>query len=414
MRSYSILIICWDLPPNKGIGGRRWAKMAKSFLKLGAKVAVLNRANKVNKFEPVWISKEVFSSLEMYSIKENVFVKWLNDYSSPFRSFRIRFAKLALSFISKGTIYDKAIGIEDRFLKTVSNIIEKNKLELICVTGAPFNLLYYCAKLKKKFPNIKIVADYRDPWMNAQNYGMKNLSYNRKVHELEKQDLVFENVDLVTAPNLFLLNEIKATYAGGGTIKAQFTELSHAFDPDDVVLTKEKKGTNGVNIVYAGALYIGCEPYLQLLNDSVIYFLQHSKNADLKINIYTDDVNKGKIFASSNDHIIVSPSIHTKVFDEINSSDLIIILLSEHNKNYVTSKFYEFLPYKKPFLYLGPKGYVYQKIKDEKLGFCLDKKEDLLTILSSEFGSFSKDLDLSKYTFDHVASDLLTKVMNAN
>ncbi len=411
MTSYNILIICWDFPLNKAIGGRRWAKMAKSFLKQGCKVSVLNKKTEICNEDPAWIGKDIYSKLEVHSLEENTFVKWLNDYSSSLRSVKIRIAKGMLSIISKGTIFDKSIGIEKQFLQKASDIIKKNKIDLVCVTGAPFNLLYYASKLKMQFPHVKIVADYRDPWINAQNYGMRSLSYNRKSYELKKQDNVFDKVDHVTAPNAFLLNEIKTTHTGKGNIKALFTELPHAFDPDDVVKPFEQKTKSRIEIIYAGALYIGCEPYLELLNDSVRY-AKNNTHPKFSIRIYTDDVIKGKVFEQNSDTVQVLPSIHSKVFDKVNESDFIIILLSEHNKNYVTSKFYEFLPYRKPFLYLGPKGHVHDKILNEKLGYCLSKKEDLASILKVNSQKEITQSDLSFYTFDQTAERFLMTVMD--
>lgn len=411
MASYNILIICWDFPLNKAIGGRRWAKMAKSFLKQGSKVSVLNKNAESYNEDPAWIGKDVYSKLEVHSLEENTFVKWLNDYSSSLSSVKIRIAKGMLSIISKGTIFDKSIGIEKQFQQKASDIIKTNKIDLVCVTGAPFNLLYYTSKLKDQFAHVKIVADYRDPWINAQNYGMRTLSYCRKSYELKKQDNVFENVDHVTAPNAILLNEIKRTYTGRGSIKAQFTELPHAFDPDDVAKPIEQKTKSRIDIIYAGALYIGCEPYLELLNESVSY-AKNSTDSKCNISIYTDDVNKGEVFDSNSDAVQVLPSIHSKVFDKVNESDFIIILLSEHNKNYLTSKFYEFLPYRKPFLYLGPKGHVHDKIMNEKLGYCLSKKEDLASILKENSQQESIRRDLSSYTFDQTAERFLAAVMD--
>ena len=33
MPDKKILLICWDFPPNNGIGGRRWAKLIKYLAK---------------------------------------------------------------------------------------------------------------------------------------------------------------------------------------------------------------------------------------------------------------------------------------------------------------------------------------------------------------------------------------------
>ncbi len=411
-KNSNILIVCWDFPPNHGIGGRRWSKFAKSMIKENHGVFVINKSINQNIGTLQWLDPEIFSKITVYSCREHNLVKWLHDYTSPIKAIKIRLAKWLLGLFYRGTVYDKTIGIEKRFLRILEQVIVKHKIDTVCVTGAPFNLMYYTAKVKERFPLLKILCDYRDPWIKAQNYGMQNLSEKRRQEECNKQNFVFKEVDYVTAPNSFLLEEVMETHTGKQKINARFFELPHAFDPDDVIKTQVKKQTAGVRFVYGGSLYLGVEPYLVFLNESITHLKEKTQNKDLlpKLVFYTADKKHKSIFIENADVVKFYPPVGEKIFQEVAASDFVMILLSSHNKNYVTSKFYEFLPYEKPYVYLGPKGHVSDKIQREGLGLCLFEKEDLLTVVEKGVRQYQRKLDLGQYTFDQRTKHLLKEI----
>lgn len=407
----NVLIVCWDFPPSKAIGGRRWSKIAKSLLKRQVNVSVISSVEAKKNEGKAWIEQEYLSKLKLYYLKKHLLVDWLNDYTSLWKSIKIRVAKFFLSRVYEGTIFDKAIGIEKEFLNLAEEVIKLNSIDVVFVTGAPFNLAYYAAKLKKKYPSVTVIADYRDPWINAQNYGMRNLSEKKRQEELNKQNYVFETIDAVTAPNQFLLKEIEHTYTGSGKIKAQFIELPHAFDPDDVLNDTPTKRENIIRVVYAGAIYIGSEDYLKLLNSSINYLKSKLPGQTIEFLFYSNDAGKESLFKENKDCVVFLKSINEKIFHEIISADAIMMLLADHNKNYVTSKFFEFIPYRKPYLYVGPEGYVSQKICKEKLGYALTKIEDLYEIfVQQQKHKETPSINIEKYTFDVVTAELMRNV----
>jgi hypothetical protein len=409
----NFLVVCWDFPPNNSIGGRRWAKISKSFLKLGHSVSVIATTPVEYSQKIAWISPEELSKIKLYYCAGNLLERWLNDYNSPLRFFRIRIAKLLLKALYRGTIFDKAIGVQEKFISIAKDVIKKDKINTVFVTGTPFNLLYYTAMLKKDFKNLRIVADYRDPWLEAQNYGMQTLSPARKNFEIKKQNYVFEHVDYVCAPNPVLLQEIKNTYTGSEKRLAEFIELPHAFDPDDVIPETSGDGSRGrIKIIYAGTVYLGIEYYLRFLNEAIAYVKLKDPGLAMELSFYTYQKEQETIFSDNLDVVKFSDSIGDGVFKIARSSDFILILLSEHNKNYVTSKFFEFLPYQKPYLYVGPPGVVSDKIVNEGLGYHLNQKEDLYNVLSLADRLKPSGASIEKYSFDAVTKNLL-KVVNS-
>jgi hypothetical protein len=398
MPNKKTLLLCWDFPPNDGIGGRRWAKMAKWLLNSGHEIHVIKSKSRVGNQNSAWLSDVESNQIHIYEINTYWLVKWLNSSGNTFSDkLKNKFATIYLTVFSKGTIYDKAIGKESDVLKLASKIIELNKIENVIVTGAPFNLIYFAAKIKLVFPKLFVLADYRDPWLNAVNYGMQNLTAKNKLVEQNKQNLVFESIDVITAPNSFLLNEIKATYTGSNLIKANFVELPHAYDEDDFLIYDKLKeqNTQTLKIVYAGSVYLGSKSYLEEFINQINRY--NSKNDHVvELEIYTDDHKSLQQF--QNAAISINPSIGKMIFNVISESDFVLILLAEHNKDFKTTKFYEFLPFQKPYLYIGSLGQVAKNISEDEMGFVIkDVKKDTVSFIESHFASKLFFNGLSKF-----------------
>ena len=317
MPNKKTLLLCWDFPPNDGIGGRRWAKMAKWLLKSGHEIHVIKSKSKVGSQNSAWLSDVESDDIHIYEVNTYLSVKWLYSIGNKFSDkLKHKFAAIYLTFFSNGTIYDKAIGKERDVVKLASKIIELNKIENLIVTGAPFNLIYYAAKIKLEFPKLFVLADYRDPWLNAVNYGMQNLSAKNKLAEQNKQNLVFETIDVITAPNSFLLDEIKATYTGSNLTKASFVELPHAYDEDDFLNSDKLKNDSShvIKIVYAGSIYLGAKSYLEEFINQINKY--NSKNEHLvELEIYMDDYKS--LYQFQNAAISVKPSVGKDIFKVI-------------------------------------------------------------------------------------------------
>jgi hypothetical protein len=95
-----------------------------------------------------------------------------------------------------------------------------------------------------------------------------------------------------------------------------------------------------------------------------------------------NEIEKANIFKSNADVVIFRKPIGNKIFKEIANAHYVIILLSEHNKNYLTSKFFEYLPYRKPYFYIGPEGHVSNTILTEELGVIAESINNLSELLS--------------------------------
>lgn len=413
------LIACFDFPPNKGIGGRRWAKFAKGLVRSGNTVHVI-KADPIDSNEPSgWAADAQIEGLVVHSIPRTYPAIISEGPTSFGEKLLYRWHIERIKHREPGTIYDIAIGWEKNFSKKTLEIIEQENITKFIATGAPFNLLYYAARIKAQFPHIQLLCDFRDPWLNAVNYGMANLNDKRKQAERAKFDFVMKHADVVTAPNRYMLEDMRAMLAPDA--KAHLAELPHLFDFDDLapyLKTEETRlpDSDQISILYAGSVYLGLEEHLKQLGTHLdtLKLENLAIIRNLNFRFFTTETHVVRFFEGVPEVIEVHPPIGKQVFNEIKQADALMILLAEHNKDFLTTKFFEYLPFKKPLIFIGAYGEAAKFIETNQLGVVVNSLETLsetLLALRSKTLKFNSNVDINTYSLEarvKLLLDLLT------
>jgi glycosyltransferase involved in cell wall biosynthesis len=366
-KSNHIVLINFDFPPNYGIGGRRWGKFAKELAALKIHVHVIKAEKKDNR-NSHWTKDVESEFIHIYELKRKA---ELDRWSVGIGLLDKITYKTALAFnkwLDKGTPFDLAIGCQPQVNQYLDSITKKFPVEWIIATGAPFNLTYFAAEYVKQSPNLKLWVDLRDPWLDAQNYGMLGLSQKRKSVEESKALSVITNSTVVSCPTIDALQIFKKIT--NQNIDHKLFELRHFYDPSDFVKRSLEIPKNKIKIVYGGDIYIDSEKHIaKLVSD--LKNLQESHPhiyQMLDIWFFSDTIFKIKNLFENLSVIHLEKSIGNRIFEEISSCDWCMILLSEFNKNFFTTKYFEYQPYNKPYLYLGPDGMVLNEISKDNIG----------------------------------------------
>jgi hypothetical protein len=119
---------------------------------------------------------------------------------------------------------------------------------------------------------------------------------------------------------------------------------------------------------------------MQRLEQALIRFRKEMPHVKLELHLYTES--RVSLFGDPSiaSCVKVHKPIGTGLFEVLPGFDLSVILLSWHNKDFKTTKFFEYLPYKVPYLYVGPEGHVSESIEKEGLGYVLRKETDLADV----------------------------------
>lgn len=432
-----VLILTYYWPPGGGAGVQRWLKFSKYLREFGWEPVIYTAENGEMPVIDSSLEKDIPKNVEVLKTKI-----W-----EPY-SFYKRFIgkkqeeKINASFLSenkKPKFTEKiSIWIRGNFfipdarkfwinpsVNYLSDYLKKNQIDAIISSGPPHTMHLIALGVKKRFPQIKWIADFRDPWTNIDFYKELMLSsYADKKHKkMEKE--VLANADSVISIGNGMNEEFKQIL---GSHPEKFSVITNGYDEDDIFkgeLKKDEKFT----IAHIGTLVKSRNPetlwkVLKSLTETNAKF-----KADLEIKL----VGKVDFFVTERiKHHGLSEFVkridylpHNEVIKEQQKSKALLLLVNNtpNAKSILTGKIFEYLAAKVPVIAIGPTNGDLAKILNEtECGLISDfenestLKENILKIFSNE--QFSSDMTkISKYSrkaLTKTLSDLLNKLCNKN
>jgi glycosyltransferase involved in cell wall biosynthesis len=359
-----LLIVNFDFPPNSGIGGRRWAKLAKGLAREGHQVWVIKADPLPAKTKSQWINDVQDPSIHVISLPRAYPTSLQSPVLSVIDKVKYHWAKWRLERQEKGSIYDLSIGWSKVMLAEVEKICRAEKIQWILATGAPWNMLYDLAVWRRTQEQSKLMVDFRDPWVSARNYGMAGLTPARKAYEVSKQQRVLEWSDLVISPYPHLTNELQNSAPQS---HAKFHVLSHFYDASDFVDLKSVSYTP-LTFAYAGEMYVECEPQLHWLNEMLHKMRECDNDIYQRIQFHFYTPTNRKSFFEDHPQVHFFEPLGKEIFQTLATANSLMLLLTQSKRNDLTTKFFEYLPLQRPLIAWGESGEVSKFVTQHKLG----------------------------------------------
>ncbi|MFM7770221.1 MAG: hypothetical protein ACKO8Q_06645 [Bacteroidota bacterium] len=352
-----IIVVNYDFPPNKGIGGRRWAKLAKAFADREYIVHVI-KADSVSDTETsIWSDEVRHNNIQIYSLPRKYPNILLSNPLTLIDKIKYRTSIRYISKKHKGTPYDISLGWEDLLWEKLNEITKNNSVEWIFATGAPWDLLRVCAAFKMKYNHLKLWIDLRDPWLNARNYGMPNLSLEKRKEEEAKAHFTIQGATVISAPAIEIFNPfIERKWLEQNDQK--IFHLKHFYSEKRMDIRNSPRNTQSIQLVYGGEIYLDTEKYfLEIVNDLEKLRLEHPKKyQELSIQIHSSSSKKIEKIVSKHPNIQVFDTIGKSIERKISHAQWCIILLAEHNQDFFTTKYFEYQQLGVPYLFIGPES----------------------------------------------------------
>jgi hypothetical protein len=230
-----ILLISYLFPPAGGIGVQRALSLARYLPDCGFEVHVLSAANAAAPVRdpalcqripnsvrqhhaftpeiPFWIRHTIWNYLSRGSRQAKGASgpsKHVNSNSQPasasVKSFATRAIRRMLSPEPEVLWAPFAI-------HRAKQVVRKYGIDVVMVTAPPFSSFLVGNALRKSFPRLKYVADFRDEWISfyLKDFEFQSSDYTRqKAITIERQTI--EAADLVVAVAQTSLKEIKSRY----------------------------------------------------------------------------------------------------------------------------------------------------------------------------------------------------------
>lgn len=348
-----ILIVSQTFPPAEGIGGRRWAKFAKYLNREGCEIEVI--AAKLPAAEnKAWLADVDGIKQYHYSHKYPQILSKVPSSLYQKLSYRIALTRARLK--ADGTPYDRAIFDEDAFLEVLESRLNAFKPQTLIVTSPPVNLVLYAAKIRNQYPDIKFIADFRDPWLDGNHYGYANLQPKALEAEVAKEDFIVQQFDKIVSPWPLVINGFAGRHPNSAL---KFELLPHGWDRDDIM--GRGKPIIEIDLIYGGNLYKGFEPLLAFLARYA-----HEKN--VKVEIYAGSKIPQRILDSSGNFKVRNAIAVSDFFARIRQSKQLLFLIPERLKDGFPTKLLEFAATGKPIIAVGYAGALSELIVQKGIG----------------------------------------------
>tara|TARA_B100000902_G_scaffold38873_1_gene46244 strand:+ start:1882 stop:3159 length:1278 start_codon:yes stop_codon:yes gene_type:complete len=423
----NILIVSYYWPPSGGSGVQRWLKFSKYLPKYNWRPIIFTPENPHFKVEDKYLLKDVSSEIEViknpiwepYSIKDIFFGNSSKSESAGVISNKDSIKNRIFNWI-RGNIFipDPKIFWINSSVKKISNIIEEKDIRHIVTTGPPHSMHLIGLKLKKKFPELNWIADFRDPWSELDILDNFHLSYlaRRKNIRLERE--VLKNADVVLTVSESWMADLKRLGAN------RVEMITNGYDIDDI------KAVNNKNDKFIVGHY-GLINHLR--NPTQLWaelnkLCEESMDFSNKLEIHLSGNVDKEVLNDIKSNLLLRDKIkmlgylnHNQVIQAYNNTSLLLVLLFNSTSgigNY-PAKLFECLAVNRPIFTFGPAGSDTQKLFEKYhldhyfvYDNILNLKQVVLDIFEKK--NVMKKNDITVFSREKLTSDLADLLKSLN
>lgn len=261
-------------------------------------------------------------------------------------------------------------------------IVEKYNIDTVLVTAPPFSTFLVGTALKRHFPSLRLISDFRDEWLR---FFLSTFDFHSSGHIRQRAAAIERNVveasDAVVSVTPSIVDELRERYSHQPA--AKFVCIPNGYDPA-MFRNFHDRTHDGDKVVvtYVGTVYKATSPrcYFEALD---------SLPASLRDRIETRFI--GRI--AEDEQALLQSRPGVKVLGYVPQSEALrhmeetdYLLLVMRDPTGVTGKIYEYLATGKPVLAFSPPGgEVDQTLHETGGGWCVDPEdgESVLACLRS-------------------------------
>lgn len=404
-----VLIITYYWPPAGGPGVQRWLKFSKYLPEFGWEPTVYIPENPSYPLVDETLLNEVPNNIKIIKRKIWEPYQWaekLNKKNKKFKAGQFDVGKnqswkSKLSIWVRGNFFipDARVFWVKPSVDFLKKYLEKHHYDVIISTGPPHSVHLIGLGLKNKFPQLKWVADFRDPWTEISYYQhLKLTKKSDKKHKL-LESLVFKNADITLATSYSDADNFQKKGANAFCI-------TNGFDTE--VQTTSVHQFDKFTLAYIGVLE-------QLRNPEILWKSLEEllvENPELKHNFELKFVGKldDKILSSFNETQLknvlnyVGYLSHKESVLEMQNSNILLItnFPKKASVGIIPGKLFEYLATGNTLLSFGPQGADVEKIlKETQAGKHFDyesQSESIKEFILNKYNDWKENRNQNNFT----------------
>lgn len=359
-----VLIITYYWIPSGGAGVQRWVKFTKYLRNFGWEPVIYTPENPEFPSTDASFEKDIPSDIQVlktpiwepYNVYRNLTGKKNQAINAGFISENKKQGwKDKLSIWIRGNFL---IPDPRRFwirpsVRFLTDYLQKNPVDAIITTGPPHSMHLIGMGLKKNFPAIPWIVDFRDPWTNIDFYKDLNLSWiSDKIHHYW-ENKVIQKADSVVVVS----NGMKDEYELLKPKRIQV--ISNGYDESDVqkaAIDLDPK----FSISHIGTLNAARNPKTvwKVLSELCRENLNFKNDLQIQLvgKVDFSVLEEIKQFNLTENLLKIDYLSHSEAIAKQQSSQVLLLLInnSGNAKGILTGKFYEYLAAQRPILAIGP------------------------------------------------------------
>lgn len=414
-----VLIITYYWPPGSGAGVQRWLKFSKYLPSFGWEPVILTVDPEYATYPATDYSMvaEIPANIKIYKTRATDYFRiYKKDKkkipSAGFARSGNKGIKGKIQRFIRGNFFipDPRIGWHKYAFRKACEIIENEGIKNIITTSPPHSTQLIGLKLKKKYPDIKWIADLRDPWTDIYYYNQFYPTFISKTIDREFEKQVLQSADKIITVGKSLKDLFASKISG---IWNKIEVITNGFDEDDFI------GLNSTNPEKFTISYIGTLSDAYPLNgllDALRSFGEKGNNFNLKfvgtVSPDQKDLMYSKIEKSFVEFI---PFVdHAKAIKYMLDTTVLLLIIPDHksNKSIITGKLFEYIATGKPIICLGPvDGDAEEILKETGNGNSFNYEDftgiEALLILLINKQEIHNKLTLSEFTRKNLTSKLV-------
>lgn len=412
-----LVVVSYTFPPVAGIGGRRWAKFCKYLYRQGADFKVIAAEKKVSDPSP-WLADTLEYQDRLLWIDDN-YPAILSRIPATLLD-KIKY-KIAMGYvrlkIRMGSPFDPSYFFNKKAGKAVRQLLDQG-YDTVIVTCAPFHCGYEIGRLKAKYPNVKFIMDFRDPWIaNKSHYGFYQLNQKRFNDEVAMEKQCIENADLIFSVSDEMNQYFKKL--SSKTENKQYFMVPNGFDPEDIQAPTGEvkiKEENIFRVVFTGNYYEHARYLLEELQSALKGIMTKRPHLSNRITFEFYGTVPGyfqDISLNSDGMIKYKGKLPLyEVYPAISSATLASLFLTDDMAFSRSTKFYEYVGMKKPILVFSNGRGTGEYVENENLGYNIysgNMENRLLELIDKwELGIMTNKITGSteKYSVNYIAKQI--------
>jgi glycosyltransferase involved in cell wall biosynthesis len=254
-------------------------------------------------------------------------------------------------------------------IRRARRVVKQFSIDTILVTAPPFSAFLIGNRLKKEFPHLRLISDFRDEWLRfflSTFEFQKSPQIRRRAEAIERATI--DSSDAVVSVTSSLVEELRSRY--NDQPAAKFVCIPNGYDPA-AFLDFHPRMHAGEKIVvtYAGTVYKTTSPrsYFEALDR-----LPEALRSRIETHFIGRVAEDQKyILESRTDVAILGYVPQSEALSRMEATDFLLLTMTDPTAT--TGKIYEYLATGKPILALSPlEGEVARTLEETGGGWCVD------------------------------------------